>query len=223
MALPVTLDAAFMGAFSSQRTFEPQRQNNGLVFITGLGKKLKDGGFFNNISGNQSDVESVIALSIESFPAPKYSNNVIEVPYNNMRIKFAGAMVFEDMDVVLKDFVDVETAKILNQWRLLCGNPSNGAVGLAHQYKVNNVFTVLYAPDGSLPRFYQADGVWLSRLDCGDIDHPSDDYLRMTASLTCDRIIPLVAVDGNGGLTPNVGAGAGTVGAGGNITFTPPV
>ena len=125
--------------------------------------------------------------------------------------------------LVLKDFVDVETAKILKQWRLLVGNPANGAVGLAYQYKLNGCFVLLYAPDGSLPRYYQLDGVWLSRLDCGDIDHASDDYMRITATMTCDRIIPLIALDGNGALTPAVGAGAGNVGAGGGIVFSPPV
>jgi len=211
MALPVRLDSNHLGAYSTNRTFEPQRQNNSLVFLTGLAGKLASGNFASN-----PDTESVIALSIDSFPAPKQSNNIIEVPWNNMRIKFAGAMVFEDMDVTLKDFVDVETAKLLNQWRLCCANPANGAVGFACTYKLNSCFVVLYGPDGSMPRYYQLDGVWLSRLDAGDIDHASDDYLRIIATLTVDRILPLLAVDNNPALVPSRGAGSGV------IQVTPP-
>jgi len=210
--MPVRLDASHLGTYGSKQTFEPQRQNNSLLFLTGLPALLSAGGF----AANQ-DAESIIALSIDSFPAPKYSNNIIEVPYNNMRVKFAGSMMFEDMDVQLKDFVDSDTAKLLHQWRLCCSNPVNGAVGFAREYKLNGVFVALYPPDGRPDyfRYFQLDGVWLSRLDQGDIDHASDDYLRIIATLTCDRIIPLLALDA--GVSPeNVGAGSGF------STLTPP-
>ena len=54
-----------------------------------------------------------------------------------MRIKFAGAMVFDDLELTLKDFIDIGVAKVLSQWRLLVSNPANGAVGLAKDYKLN--------------------------------------------------------------------------------------
>lgn len=201
----VRLDASHLGTWGSKQTFEPQRQNNATVFLTGLQAILQAGGF-----AAIADPASVIALSVDSFPAPKYSNNIIEVPYNNMRIKFAGAMMFEDMDLQLKDYVDSNTAKILHQWRLCCANPVNGAVGFARDYKLSGAFVVLYPPDANPDyyRYFQLDGVWLSRLDQGDIDHASDDYLRIIATLTCDRIIPLLALDK--GVSPeSVGAGQG--------------
>ena len=211
----VSLDANFMGAFA-QRTFEPQRQNNGLVFLMGLAEKLKAANFA-SVATEVSEIETMIALSVDAFPVPKTSNNVIEVPWNNMRIKFAGAMVFDDVELSLKQFIDIEVAKVLSQWRLLVSNPVNGAVGLAKDYKLNGCLVKLYGPDSSYPTYYQMDGVWLSRLDTGDIDMNSDDYLRMSATLTCDRIIPLVAIDNKVDSTHTVGAGYSYAGSGGLI------
>ena len=215
MVMPVNLDANHLGTRIGNKIFEPQRQNNGLVFLPTLMNKLKEGGFT-----DVDSAESIIALSIDTFPIPKQSNNIIEVPYNNQRIKFAGAMIFDDMDLTLKDNVDIDTAKLLNQWRLLVSNPSNGAVGLAHQYKINGGIIMLYAPNGSYTRYYQIDGVWLSRLDCGDIDMSADDYLRITATLTIDRVIPLLALDNNGTNMPKYGAGHDVV-SGSSIKLGP--
>ena len=219
MAQPVSLNADFMGAFSN-KTFEPQRQNNGLVFILGLDQKLKAANF-ESVATAVPDIASIIALSVDAFPAPKTSNNVIEVPWNNMRIKFAGAMVFDDLELSLKDFIDSGVVKVLNQWRLLAGNPANGAVGLAKDYKLNGCLVKLFGPDSSYPKFYQLDGVWLSRLDCGDVDMNSDDYMRISATLTCDRILPLLALDNKPAHAPMVGAGQAFVNGGGNIPIGP--
>jgi hypothetical protein len=201
--MPIHLDASFIGRKSGNQIFEAQRQNNGIIVLANLQKKLEDGGF--TVS---ADPDVVFALSVDSFPLPKTSNNVIELPYQNQRIKVAGAMVFDDMDVVLKDFIDVDTAKMLTQWRLLVANPANGAVGLAYQYKVDNILAIIYGPDGSYTRYYKMDGVWPSRLDSGDIDESSDDYLRVTVTLTCDRIIPLLALNNDGTKMPTFGAGS---------------
>jgi len=204
--LQIPLDAGFLGSNAGNKTFEVQRQNNGIILLNNLNAKLQAGGF-----DAVQDSESIFALSVDTFAAPKMSNNVIEVPWQNMRIKVAGAMVFDDVDITLKDFIDIDTSKMLAQWRLLVSNAANGAIGLAHQYKIDNVLMVMFGPDGSFNRYYQLDGVWLSRLDCGEIDMSADDYLRMTATLSCDRVIPLLALDNDGTNMPNKGAGNSNV------------
>ena len=75
--------------------FEPQRSNNAVLIIEGLGP------------------EQLLSLSLNTFPLPKQQNGSIELDYLNEKRKVAGKVTIDDMDVQYKDWVDKETAKIL--------------------------------------------------------------------------------------------------------------
>lgn len=152
--------------------FEPQRTNNGLLYIAGL-------------DGNENDL---LTLSIASFPIPKSNIGIVEKRFQNQIRKFAGTPTYDDLSVVFNDYTDQNTATILARWHYLVHDPLSGKTGFASQYKKNGR-VVLYAPDGSIEREYEVQGMWPSGFDPGDVDHEGEDTVRITMTLTIDRAI----------------------------------
>jgi len=185
----LSLSAKFLGAFSGSNkgTFEPQRQNAGYLFIEDIGKRYPTG------QPTQDDyddkVTNILALSIDTLRLPTMSTEPIPVGYFNEFVSFSGKSMFDDMDLVVKDFVDIPTAKVLDHWFARVYNPKIGAVGMAYTFK-KDAYAVMYATDGSNMRWYKLEGTWISRITRGDIDHNTSDYVRITVTLTVDRVIP---------------------------------
>jgi hypothetical protein len=151
--------------------FEPQRQNNALLRIEGL---------------LQSDL---VTLSLESFPMPKFTINPVEAMYLNTRSKFAGNVNVEDLTIVVRDFVDVQTALVLWDWFLETHDPYTGRNGLARYYKKAGTITT-YGPNGFFDREMIVQGLWINNMDPGDIDMSADDILKISLTCSCDRALP---------------------------------
>jgi len=162
---------------SNGANFEPQRVNNAVIRIDGLGGAGIDDNF--------------LVLSVSSFPLPKVNNNPIEVGYLNEKRKFAGNPTFDDLSVVFNDYIDVGTAALLMRWRYSVYNPETGTIGLASQYKKRGDVT-LFAPNGvdRYDRVYELVGVWPSQYDPGEIDHEGEGVVKITLTLTIDKAVP---------------------------------
>lgn len=165
-----TLNADHIGQVGGG--FEPQRQNNILMFVTGL-------------AGNENDV---ITLSLTSFPIPKSNLGIIEVRYLNQIRKFAGTPTYDDLSVVFNDYVDQNTHKVLADWFYLAHNPIDGKTQFARDYKKNGR-VVLYGPEGTGDREWEIQGAWISTFDPGDADMEGEDRTRITCTITIDRAI----------------------------------
>lgn len=165
-----TLNADHIGQVGGG--FEPQRANNGLLYIVGL-------------AGNENDL---LSLSLTSFPIPKSNVGIIEVRYLNQIRKFAGTPTFDDLSVVFNDYVDQNTAKVIADWFYLSHNPVTGKTAFASQYKKNGR-AVLYAPDGTADREWECQGMWISTFDPGDVDMEGEDRIRITCTITIDKAI----------------------------------
>lgn len=153
--------------------FELQRQNNGLLYVVGL----------------EGNVENVITLGLSSFPIPKISQGIIEVRWLNEARKFPGNVTFDDLSIVIRDYVDRNMAGILLKWRQLCYDHQTGKVGRAANCK-KQARIVLFSPTGDLEREYELQGCWLSAFDGGEIDMAGEDGVNITATLTYDKFIP---------------------------------
>jgi hypothetical protein len=148
--------------------YEPQRQNNIYIFIDGL------------------DADEALKLALVSFPLPKVTNNVIEVPHGNETRKFAGKPTFEDISVVLNDNVDNDVSDKLIAWRKKVYNEQTGQIGWARDYwKPGKVYA--YGPDGRVTRKWHLQGIWPSGYDPGDADQSSDDVVKITMTLTINK------------------------------------
>lgn len=149
--------------------YEPQRQCNGILSIDGVTN------------------DDILQLALESFTLPKVSNNVVETGYLNEKRKYAGQALVEDFNVVYKDFVDKDTAKILWDWREKVYDPKSGKVGKAKKYKKSATIE-LVGPNNEDSRYWTLEGVWPSSLDMGEIDMSSDDMVKITMTLACDKV-----------------------------------
>lgn len=158
---------------SQMGAFEEQRANNALLRI------------FDLPGGPTS--QATVTLSLQSFPLPKVNVEANETHYLNERRKFAGAVTFDDIELVCKDFVDVMTAHILKTWHEKVYNPATGAIGLARDYK-KMAQVELFAPNGTMSRFYSLTGVWPKTFNPGDIDMTSSAPLRITMTLAVDKV-----------------------------------
>lgn len=158
--------------------FELQRPNNALLYIV-------------NLAGNANNI---VTLSLASFPLPKETSNVIEIPFLNEKRKFAGLVSYDDLTVIFNDYVDKETARLLHQWRNLVKDPVTGKMGNKRDYaKIARM--VKYGPDGQSDREYECQGVWPSAIDGGEIDFGNDgDGLKINMTLTIDKAIYVPAV-----------------------------
>ncbi len=186
-----------LGGRRAATDLEPQRQNNALLHL-------------NNIPGI-ADEELVLALS--SFPLPKVTNGIVELPFLNEKRKFAGLPTFDDLSVLFKDYVTKPVADAILQWRHQVYNPHSGAIGLASIYKKTG-FVQMFAPNGTLERQYDIFGIWPSAYDPGDIDMAGEDVLQITVTLTIDKAVPGKGFAANAvGTTGAAGGSAGDAGA----------
>jgi len=135
----------------------------------------------------------LIMQSLESFGAPKESNETIELHHGNEVRKVAGKVSFEDITLVLKDFVDSKTAQAVAKWRRLVYNPETGSVGLARDYK-KSADLIMFAPDLSSARVWKLFGVWPKDVDYGTLDMTSSDKVTLSLTLSIDRVMPGFAI-----------------------------
>jgi len=158
----------------AQGSFEPQRTANWLLEVHGL-----PGG----------DDLNLIELSLESFAAPRTSNDEIELGYLNERRYVAGKALFETQDLVVKDFVDRQTAGAILRWRRQVYDPSTGKIGLAAYYK-KDCNIILFAPDGSQERLWRLQG-WPKAANYGDLNQVQSEKVLITCTLRYDKALPV--------------------------------
>lgn len=109
--------------------FEPQRQHNWALEL--------------NLPGDDGDY---ITLSIASGFLPAGYNDELAIPYGNEVVYVAGKAMWDAGTIVLRDWIDRPTAKILLDWRVQVYNPTTGAIGLASDYK-QDASIILFGPN----------------------------------------------------------------------------
>lgn len=150
-------------------TFEPQRQNNFSLEIP--------------LSGTDKDY---ISMALHGFTLPQQSNEVTEVEYQNETRKVAGKVSVEEGNMVLKDFVDVDTLGAILRWRKQVYDPQTGKVGLAKNYKKTG-YVILTAPDGSGERVAKLVGCWPSADPSFDLSMEGSDKILLEVPIQIDK------------------------------------
>lgn len=152
--------------------YEPQRQNNGLLTVT--------------IPGGQDD--SFLQIAGISVKIPNTSNPPMPVPHLNEDRKYAGKAVYEDIQVTLIDYIDVDVAIQLQNWRQKVSNPNNGKIGWKRTY-AGNGFVYLFGPNGQGLRSWEVIGIWPSAMDPGQIDQSGGDTIKVNITFAVDKSI----------------------------------
>jgi hypothetical protein len=159
------------GHLASQKGgFEPQRQNNFTINISGLGEGAAD----------------LLSLSLVSVPLPTMSTDVIELPYGNEKVKVAGTANFEDLNLVVRDFIDENTRKVLIGWFHSMYDPKTGKMGRAKDYKKSGSITMM-TPDGKDRPACELQGVFISSFNPGTLDMASAEPVQIELTLSIDK------------------------------------
>ena len=165
--MPVILTADHIA--KARGAFEPQRKNNYTVVIDKAGE--------------------VIRKALEKFPFPKESNDAIVVKFGNEERKVAGPAKFENVELVVKDYVDQPVMQKLIAWRKEVYDPATGKIGWAKDYKTDGEL-ILSGPDGTTERKWKLQGIWPSALNPGGGDMESGEPNTASVTLTIDKAVP---------------------------------
>lgn len=150
--------------------FVPQHQDNYVVEIAGL----------------EGDDKDLIVLSLLSTNLPTESNNIVEIPYGNEVRKVAGKAAFEDIPLIVHDYVDRAVRAALVRWRRQVYETRTGNVGLPSDYKKTGEI-ILQATNGTSFRTVRLIGLWPSTMNPGALDMSADEVVQIEMTLTYDR------------------------------------
>ena len=155
---------------SANRTYEVQRTNHFEVIFEGFD-------------------EDVFPLAVTSVSLPTTSNDPIELPYGNSKVKVAGQANTEDSSLVMKDFIVADTERKLLAWREQVYDPKTQKLGWAEDYKKNGRL-YQYGPDGTVQRVWRLIGCWPTGLESSEFNYDGSDKKQITMPMAIDQAYP---------------------------------
>lgn len=152
---------------SANRTYEVQRTNHFEVIFEGFD-------------------EDVFPLAVTSVSLPTTSNDPIELPYGNSKVKVAGQANTEDSSLVMKDFIVADTERKLLAWREQVYDPKTQKLGWAEDYKKNGRL-YQYGPDGTVTRTWRLIGCWPTGFESSEYNYDGSDKREITMPISVDN------------------------------------
>lgn len=135
---------------------------------------------------NVSKVRSLILAVVGGF-LPNESNEVISLNYGNTTITVAGkANANGSGSLIVRDLVQEDIEKVIDDWRATVYNKETDAIGFAADYK-KSAYVTQYAPDGTLMRIWNLEGVWPSAVDYGQVSYDSPGVKTINVTLQYDK------------------------------------
>lgn len=155
---------------ANQGKFEPQRRGHFEVQFEGF-----PGGEF-------------LTLAVQSMFLPGEESEVIELPYMNEKMRYAGGTTFNGGELVIRDFVDKDTYKLVMEWRKQVYDPQTGNVNWTGNYKKDG-YVIMTAPDGSVQRKWRILNAWVSSVGVGSLEQGTYDVNTISCTITFDKAI----------------------------------
>ena len=135
---------------------------------------------------NVSKVRPLILAVVSGF-LPNESNEVISLNYGNTTITVAGkANANGSGSLVVRDLVQEDIEQVIDEWRKTVYNKETDAIGFAADYK-KPAYVTQYAPDGTLLRVWNLEGVWPSAVDYGQVSYESPGVKTINITLQYDK------------------------------------
>ena len=177
-----------LGAYHmiDRNEWEPQRTNNFEIQFPGLGNLTSiDQGIA--LPGNATDL---LTLSVKSVSYPSTQINKLQVFYGNNSINYAGKPSYGDVEIVVNDFIGIQTERIIMAWSKKVYDPKNETIGWASDYKRDG-YLMEYSPDGTVVRRTQLRGCFPGTVSPGGFDNTGNDIREISVTFYCDVAIPL--------------------------------
>lgn len=164
--MATTLGAMHM---SNERNYEVQRTNHFEVIFEGLSED--------------------ITLAVSSCSLPTISQDPISLSFGNSDVKVAGKLSFDDVSLVVKDFIVADIERQCYEWRRQVGDPETMKVGWASDYKRNGRL-YQYGPDGTCVRTWRLKGCWPTSMQMSDGSYDGSDKKEITLPISVDLAYP---------------------------------
>jgi len=169
--------------------YEPQRSNNFELRIY-----FKNGDKLTTVDRNLeigTDVaEKTLIFDLQSVSGIETDVNVLEIPYGNTKVKYAGLPSISGLEVVYNDYIGKSTERVLAAWHKLVFDPKSQFIGRASKYKKDGIL-IETAPDGTHARVWQLEGIWPSKISYGGYDYSSGEVRKINLTLTIDKAWPI--------------------------------
>lgn len=126
-----------------------------------------------------------LELVIDSAFLPSVSLNVISLTHGNDSKKFAGVATWNGGQLKILDTLNRTELDAVLAWFKKSYDWTNGAVGLASEYKKSGYITE-YAADGRYIRKWEVEGAWISDFDLGQLDATSAELKKYSLTIQID-------------------------------------
>lgn len=177
-----------LGAYHiiDKNEWEPQRTNNFEVQFPGLGSLVT----IDQRIALPENATDLLTLSVKSVSYPSTNIDKLTFFYGNNSVNFAGKPNYGDVEIVVTDFIGLQTERILMAWSRLVYDPKTETIGWASQYKRDG-YLMEYSPDGTVVRRTQLRGCFPGTISPGGFDNSGNDLREISATFYCDVAIPL--------------------------------
>lgn len=169
-----------------QDAWEPQRTNNFEIRFPNLPQLYSiDQGIA--MPSNASDY---LTLSTQSVGGITTNISALDVSYGNNTIKFAGKPEYPDISITFRDFIGIQTERILMAWSKLVYNPATEKVGRASIYKQQG-YLLEFAPDGTNVKTWKLEGAWPGDISFDEYSNDGNDIRKVQVTFHVDVAIPI--------------------------------
>ena len=172
--------------------YEPGRTNNFEFIVTGL-ENLLFPGVSEELANSESYIKNpqeTLRVSVDSSSVPHFNMSVIDVKRGNNTMHFAGTPEFQNVELVLTDFMGARTKDAILAWQALAYNVRTEKVSPATRYK-KDCTLIEYSPDYErIIRYWELKGCWISEVSEDNFDNNNNDKKTITATVVYDRAIP---------------------------------
>jgi hypothetical protein len=152
--------------------YEPQRSFNFFLYLNGV-----------------AGAEQIRLSTVEAF-LPTEENEELMMSFGNERVYVAGAAVYSEGTIVVRDFVDRDVYTALRNWRKSVYDPATGNIGLAANYK-KTARLVMLAPDNSVQRQFQLTGLWPRKITPDPLTYERSAIFRISMVCRYDKSIAI--------------------------------
>lgn len=130
-----------------------------------------------------------LRLAVKGFPFPKFTVEKGTLNWQNEQVHYAQAVSFEEVTMVLYDFVDADVAQTIYDWYTDIYNPETGVISPASNYKKRGTL-IEHGPDGSSERRWTMKGMFPVSVDLGEGDMDSrGEPINISVTLSVDKVV----------------------------------
>lgn len=165
------------GHFANNVDFEVQRTNH-FEIVLDLSKVLGDAG---------PAAAEHIRLSTKSIGTPKVSAEPLSLKHGNDTVKVAASPTYEDLTLTVHDTLGRDQIALMQSWFNKVFDRGTKLMGRVSAYKTDGIL-YMYAPDGSVVRRWDLQGVWPKGFGMGtEFSFDSSESMTITVDLSVDR------------------------------------